>query len=325
MKNRISILLLLITTIFFTISCTKDFFVKDIKNETIKIISPTDNLKTPINNVTFWWEELEGAEKYTLQIVKPDFNSMIQLITDTTITGTKFNKTLAPGIYQWRIKATNAGGSTAFFTRNITIDTTSNLSLLTVNAVSPVNYLTANKTITFNWTPLTAADYYEINILNNNNASIYNESNLTGSSFTYTFNTSSDLINYKWQIKAHNAFSFSQYNSPNSFTIDVTAPNTSQPLSPGNGVSRQDSVYLKWNRISSDTKYDSIIVSYDSIGSSVITSKRVNDQKLQINQLPVNLQVPGPATGFYWWRVISVDSVKNKSNSSSSLKFKLIQ
>jgi len=325
MKNKKIVTIALFSILIFMLSCTKDFIVKDIKNESLTINSPTDNLKTPINNVTFWWDELDGAEKYNIQIVKPNFSSMIQLIVDTTVTSTKFNKTLSPGIYQWRIKAINAGGSTAYFTRSLTIDTTSNLSLLTVNPISPINYLTSNKIINFSWSPLTAADYYEIKILNATDGIVYNQSNIVGSSFTYTFTTNTDLLNYKWQVKAHNDFSFSQYNSPNTFSIDITSPVVSQIISPVNGVSRQDSVYFKWNRVSTDTKYDSIIVSLDSLGSSHISSRRVNDTRLQINQLAPSLSVPGPTSGYYWWRIISVDSVKNKSNSSTSAKFKLIQ
>jgi hypothetical protein len=64
-------------------------------------------------------------------------------------------------------------------------------------------------------------------------------------------------------------------------------------------------------------------VSNDSAGISYITSKRVNGLNLKINQLPTTLTSPGPAVGYYWWRIISVDSVKNRSNSSSSAKFKL--
>lgn len=325
MKNKKIVTIALFSILIFMLSCTKDFIVKDIKNESLTINSPADNLKTPINNVTFWWDELDGAEKYNIQIVKPNFSSMIQLIVDTTVTSTKFNKTLSPGIYQWRIKAINAGGSTAYFTRSLTIDTTSNLSLLTVNSISPINFLTSNKIINFSWSPLTAADYYEIKILNATDGIVFNQSNIVGSSFTYTFTTNTDLLNYKWQVKAHNDFSFSQYNSPNTFSIDITSPVVSQIISPVNGVSRQDSVYFKWNRVSTDTKYDSIIVSLDSLGSSHISSRRVNDTRLQINQLVPSLTVPGPTSGYYWWRIISADSVKNKSNSSTSAKFKLIQ
>jgi predicted secreted protein len=304
------------------IACTKEFIVKDIKNKTVTIIAPSDNLTTPNNSVTFWWEELEGAEKYNLQIVKPSFSSVIQLITDTTVTSNKFTKVLTPGAYQWRIKAINAGGSTVYTTRTLIIDTTSNLSFITLNPVTPIGLLTASKVVTFSWTPHPAANYYELNILNSAGASVFNENNINTSSFTHTFTTTTDL-KYSWQVKAHNSFSFSQYNTASTFTVDVTAPSVSSFSVPIAGNVVNDTTSFFWNRVGSDTKYDSIIVSNDSAGISYITSKRVNGTSLKFSLLPVLLPSPGPAVGYYWWRIISVDSVKNRSNSSSSAKFKL--
>lgn len=305
------------------IACSKDFIVKDIKNETVSIIAPTDNLKTPNNAVTFWWDELEGAEKYNLQIVKPSFSAVIQLIVDTNITSNKFTKVLTPGTYQWRIKAVNGGGSTIYTTRTLVIDTTSNLSFITLNPIAPVGLLTGNKAVTFSWTPHPAANHYEINILNSGGTSIHTQNNITTANYTYSFTIAGDLIGYKWQVKAHNSFSFSQYNSASTFTIDVTAPSVSQLNSPINGVTKIDTSSFYWTRISSsDTKYDSIIVSNDSLGNSLIGSRRVNAQKYTISSF--SLPSPGPSSGYYWWRIISVDSVKNKSATSLPAKFKLI-
>ena len=145
------------------IACTKDFIVKDIKNDTVSIIAPTDNLNTPINTVTFWWNELDGAEKYNLQIVKPNFGSVLQLIVDTTITNNKFYYTFSPGTYQWRIKGINGGGSTVYTTRTLIIDTTSNLNLVSVGLIAPaVNYVTGNNSVLFSWNALPYATYYDL-------------------------------------------------------------------------------------------------------------------------------------------------------------------
>lgn len=322
MKKKVKQLLIVLSCMVLFLACTKDFIVKDITNETVNIIAPADNLATPNNSVTFWWEELDGAEKYNLQIVKPSFSSVIQLITDTMVTSNKFTKILTPGTYQWRIKALNGGGGTVYTTRTLIIDTTSNLSFITLNPLAPIGLLTGSKVVTFSWTPHPSADFYTINILNNAGASVFSQKNITSSSYTHTFTTTTDL-KYSWQVKAQNAFSFSQYNTASTFTVDVTAPSVSSFSVPIAGNTVNDTSSFSWNRVGSDTKYDSIIVSNDSAGISYITSKRVNGLNLKINQLPTTLTSPGPAVGYYWWRIISVDSVKNRSNSSSSAKFKL--
>lgn len=321
-KQKVRICIFVIFCVGLFVACTKDFIQKDIKNDLVNIIAPMDSLTTPNNTIIFWWDELEGAEKYNLQIVKPSFSSVIQLITDTTVTLNKFTKVLTPGTYQWRIKAMNGGGSTEYVTRTLVIDTTSNLSLITLNPITPIGLLSGSKAVTFSWTPHPAADFYEININDNSGTSVFTQNNIPSASFTHTFTTTTDL-KYSWQVKAHNSFSFSQYNTASTFTIDVTAPSVSSFSVPIAGNTISDTLSFKWNRVGSDTKYDSIIVSNDSAGISYITSKRVNGISLKINQLPVSLPSPGPAVGFYWWRIISVDSVKNMSNSSSSAKFKL--
>ena len=62
------------------LACTKDFIQKDIRKDLVNIIAPNDSLSTPNNLITFWWDELDGAETYNLQIVKPNFNAITQLL-----------------------------------------------------------------------------------------------------------------------------------------------------------------------------------------------------------------------------------------------------
>lgn len=313
--------LMAICTMLVMLACTKDFIEKDIKNETINIIAPADNLSTPNNSVTFWWDAVEGAEKYNLQIVKPSFSSVIQLITDTMVTSNKFTKVLTPGTYQWRIKAINGGGSTAYFTRTLVIDTTSNLSLITLNPIAPIGLLTGNKVIQFSWSPHTAADYYEINILNNSGVSVFNQSNIVASSFTYTFTTITDL-KYSWQVKAHNSFSFSQYNTPSTFTVDVTAPVSAlitHPSTYGATISTTlDS--LMWTRDAS-AACDSVIISLDSnFAVSPNYVARTYRNKLKLNALGLPASQSG--NNYYWLRVISIDSARNVASPNSKFKFK---
>lgn len=311
--------------LLITDACKKDFITKDIKNETVNIVAPADSLKTINNNITFWWDEVEGAEKYNLQIVKPNFNSIQQLITDTNVSGTKFVYTLTPGTYQWRIKAYNNAGSTAYITRTLIIDTTSNLTYLNVASLSPANnYLTGNKTIAFSWSPLTAATYYEIEVKDQSGGIVLNTNNITATTYTYTFNTTTDVV-YTWRVKGHNAFTFTQFNTARTFTIDVTAPPASiltYPLYGATISALNDS--LKWTRTSIDTKSDSLVISLDSNFTSYVSRAKVYGTKYKISAFNPPLSYPSPAgNNYYWCRIISIDSVRNMSTSSAKYKFKL--
>lgn len=299
-------------------SCTKDFIVKDIKDKLVTVIAPANNTTTANNLITFWWEEIDGAEKYNLQIVKPNFAAVQELVVDTNVTGDKFKLTLTPGAYQWRIRAKNSGGSTQFVTFNLTIDTTSNLTSQLVIPIAPANnYLTGNKIVAFSWNSLAAASNYQIQILNST-STIIKDSTTTSTTFTATF-TGGGV--YTWKVRALNAFSISQYNTPLSFTVDVTAPSVSVLSSPIHGSFVKDTVDLKWTRSTTDTWYDSVYVSVDSAFTSVVSRSKVYASKIKINAL--SQTIPVSAT-YYWWRVKSVDSVGNKSGYSNQLKFKLI-
>lgn len=316
---------ILSSLLVFLYSCTKDFIVKDIKNDLVSIIAPIDNLNSPNNTVVFWWDELDGAEKYNLQIVKPNFNSVTQLILDTTVTSTKFYKTLTPGTYQWRIKAINNGGSTAYITRNLIIDTTSNLSLVSVNLITPLNYVVlANNSVTFSWNALSAATSYELKLTNLLTSSVTTISSIVGTSYTYSFSTVSGTEEkYSWQIKAFNSFSQTLTNTVRSFKIDYKAPSASSILSPNTfSINLRDSTNLKWTRnvSSTDIKYDILSISLDSTFTSNLGSQIINSViPTRINAI---YSYSGTATPM-WWRVNSVDSVGNISVPTQSKRFYL--
>ena len=309
--------ILSLVVLFFTL-CKKDFIVENIEDKTITVNAPTNNLITTNNKITFWWEELDGAERYNIQVVKPSFANIAEIISDTNITSTKFNLTLQPGIYQWRIKAINAGGNTAFQTFNLKVDTTSNLSSLTVSTIDPpANWLTGNKRVSFSWNSLNAADSYQIVLLNSANGTI-KDTATTLTTYTYTFPLQGA---YSWKIRALNDFSISQYNAAITFTIDQTAPSAPIPTSPSHGAIVTPTNNLLWNRIGApDAKYDSIYVATDSAFTNIVSYTKSYAQTIAINAINNS----PPATGnTYWWRLRSVDSVGNRSVLSNQLKFKL--
>jgi hypothetical protein len=300
------------------LSCKKDFIVEDITDKSIVVLSPTNNLVTTTNKITFWWEELNGAEKYNLQVVKPTFSSIAQIISDTNITANKFTLTLQPGNYQWRIRAMNSGGNTSYQIFNLKVDTTSNLSSLTVSPIYPsIGFLTGNKRVVFSWNALNNASSYQIVLLNSSSGII---KDTTTSITTYTYTLASQG-SYSWKIRALNDFSISQYNSPQTFTIDLTAPTAPVLTSPNNGSLVTPTNVLTWNRVGApDARYDSVFIASDSIFSNIISQTKVYTQSITINSL--NNQPPALGT-IYWWKLRSVDSVGNRSVYSNQLKFKL--
>jgi hypothetical protein len=78
------------------------------------LLAPVNNLNTIDTLQTFYWQKLDGATKYQLQIVSPKFDSIVRLINDTMILQNTFTKDMDTGTYQWRVKAINNGSESGF-------------------------------------------------------------------------------------------------------------------------------------------------------------------------------------------------------------------
>lgn len=334
MKKIISFLLFAIVLTF--ICCTKDFIVKDIKKATMTINAPGENITTPNNAITFWWDELDGVEKYNLQIVKPNFNSVVKLLLDTNITTNKFNYTFTPGTYQWRVRATNASGSTAYVTRTLIIDTTSNLSNVKVNLIAPATnsvIAAANNNVTFLWDQLPTATSYELKLtaLGGTTTII---PNIPGTSTSYAIACPTPVVGaeatYTWQVKAFN-YSQTLNNTIYSFKIDHKSPSAPGLISPLQFAIVKDSSQLRWNYgiIKNDIKFDSVFIGTypDSTFTSPIVLS-VNRTSISVNSYSIYPTLTSPsntltASSYYYWKVKSVDSVGNVSPASAVYKFKL--
>jgi hypothetical protein len=318
MKNKLSIVISLLA-VFYLIACQKDFIVKDIKDKSLTVLAPANNTVTTSNQISFWWEELDGAEKYNIQIVKPSFTNIIKLVADTNVKGTRFNMTLTPGVYQWRIKGVNAGGSTPYQIYSFTIDSTSNLSGQLVSNVTPTNStITGNKRVAFSWNSLNAALQYQIQILNSSSGIV---KDTTTTLTTYTYSLPNVSASYSYKVRALNSTSVSQYNTPFTFTIDVTPPAAPTLSIPINASLVTATNSLTWVRSGTDVVFDSVFVANDSLFTSIVSTTKTFSQTIVINTLQ---NAPTVTNVFYWWRVRSVDAAGNRSGFSNQAKFKLI-
>ena len=112
MKKNKLLIILLGSLVFF--SHCETAFESDLAGKKPILQSPSNNLTTTTTSQTFYWEKMNGASTYQLQVVSPTFNSITTLIADTTITTNRFTIILSHGDYQWRVKANNSGSSSDF-------------------------------------------------------------------------------------------------------------------------------------------------------------------------------------------------------------------
>jgi len=288
--------------------CTKDFVEPDLTGKKIALISPLDNdTLSSLTNI-FWWNEIDGATKYNLQIAKPNFSSVQQFMLDTNITEDNFSFTLVPGTYQWRVRGYNGSSKTDYSIRSFTIDSTSSLTGQTVVLVFPANNYLTNSTaaISFLWDTLYNADDYRFQLINDSSGSIITDVIAMTGTFSYTVNEGE----YTWQVRAQNATSNTLYSS-RTFTIDITAPAVSVPTYPANGDTISSPDTLLWTR-SADAVGDSLFIYPDSLISSPVY------QGYTTNTLYI---FTGAITQDYFWRLKSRDVVGNWSGYGTLRKF----
>lgn len=315
MKYKILILSIITFSIFQ--SCT-EVFVDDIEDETVILISPQDSLVTYNNQHLFKWSEIEGAEKYNLQIAKPKFDSLEQLFLDTNLSATQYTFSLNPGKYQWAVKAYNSGYETEYSVYTLQVDSANDFSYLTIELTSPINnYATADTAIRLRWNNLSGADNYYYEICTPDWES--EDAVLSG----YTQNNYIDVVlppnNYDWGILAMD--NFSQTETPysvRSFIIDTLRPDYPLPSAPANKdtVNVNDLpnslVTFKWLRrsvLGSATK-DSICIFSDSTLTQPVTQELTADTSFLYSF---------GSPGVYYWYVRSIDAAGNISNFNTDM------
>ena len=309
-KNKILAILIALTTLFF--GC-KDFIEDDIENEIIILLAPADNLTTIQLTNTFWWNWLEGAETYNMQIVEGTFSSATSLILDTTISVNKFEYTLYPGSFQWRVKGINNGSETYYTTFTLTVDSSLDITSQQIILSSPLNnYITNNDNITFIWNNLLNADDYLLEV----HQSTWAGSIVLGPQVTTGTNLAVTLPEgtLVWGVQGRNSItSTSTAFSQRTITIDTTAPNIVTLVIPLDNATLSD-VYntYTWNQGTNTgtALTDNISFYSDAAATNLIKSAQALGTSYQ-DSLGV---------GTYYWRVQSTDAATNIGPASTIRK-----
>jgi len=97
-------------------------FEDDLSEEIISINMPVDGTVTLDPSQLFWWEILDGAIGYNLQIVKGTFENPSYLVVDTSAASDKIHFDLLPGDYEWRINGWNTYSETDYVYQLLTIE-----------------------------------------------------------------------------------------------------------------------------------------------------------------------------------------------------------
>jgi hypothetical protein len=298
-----------LTFIFLSIvSCEEILFVDDISKKEINLIAPANNTVLFSTGVSLSWDNVENAERYRLQIAKPNFTSPIQIVVDTLITKKTFTQQLNIGKYEWRVKAINSGYETEYKTHAFEILNNDDFQNNTVILLTPSNNLITKVAIQkLSWQTIIGATEYQLQIFDNNDA-IIKEEKTSLINFDYTFPEGS----YSWKVRASNGTKETLYTT-RSILIDTKAPNTPVLSSPADKSSTTTTdINFQYNRvpIAGSPEIDSIYVYTESALSNLKFKEQVK-----------NTYTKTLTSGSYYWYVKSYDKAGNTSNKSTVFSF----
>lgn len=312
MKKILKYILLLILPATLLFAC-EDFIEEDIDSETISLLAPANNLTSIQLTHTFWWDWLDGAESYNMQLVEGSFTSVTKFLLDTTITKNKFQYTLYPGSFQWRVKGMNNGSETYFTTFSLTIDSSLDISSQQIILSSPTdNYITNNPNITFNWNSLLNADNYLIEVHENTfSGSLIYGPQVTASTSHIATLPEGILV---WGVQGRNSTSNTSTSfSTRTLTIDTTSPAIVTLVSPADNATLND-VYntYTWNQgvNTGTTLTDDIYFYSDASATNLVKTMQAVGTSHQ-DSLGI---------GTYYWRVQSTDAAGNIGPASNIRK-----
>jgi hypothetical protein len=304
---RLSPTLFVFLFIFLT-SCEEILFVEDISDKEVALTAPVNNALVFNTGITFSWEHLKNAEKYRLQIAKPNFTTPLEIILDTVVVKNSFNHQLNIGKYEWRVTGLNSAYETAPSSRTFEILNNDDFQNNTVVLLTPIhNLITNNTDQKLSWQPIIGATEYQLQILDKEGILIKEETS-TATTMDITFPDGT----YNWKIRAGNDSKVTLY-STRAILVDTKLPNIATLSNPINASTTSDTnILFQFNRtpITGSLEKDSIYV----YTNASLTSLNFKDQIIS----PYTRDL---TSGTYYWYIQSFDKAGNKSTKSSVFNF----
>lgn len=315
MKIYLKALVFCLSTLFF--SCD-DIIEEDLSNDIVQTVYPTEGTVIESNVVTFSWNELDGADDYRVQVY--DLNQV--KVHDTLVNKTYISLPLTQGGYQWRVRGENSAyQSTYSFPVYFEVEETLILTNQQVILTSPSNnYITNNVNVSLNWDDLTAAEFYNLEIVKNSSLIVYQSGDITDTNFTLGNTILDEDAIYTWKVKAiNNTNSTETVFSSRTLSIDTVVPNQPQNTLPANNSSQSSAstINFSWTIPADSGPVQSAIsfkieIASDTAFSNILQTSNVNGTTFSQSFSTV---------GDYYWRITAEDAAGNVGTTSNYFKF----
>nr|WP_319570068.1 hypothetical protein [uncultured Draconibacterium sp.] len=294
-------------------SCS-DFIEEDLGDKAVQLQSPINELETKSTAIRFLWKDIEGAQKYNLQVINSVLPKNNSLLLDTIIEDNSCNYILPPGKYQWRVNALNKVSQTPFSQHSLTILIPYDISKDQVELLSPSeNEICAENKVNFEWTPVENATGYNIIIKKddwNTGTELINDY-LSFSNLTTTLADGK----YVWGVSAVDSIheKSSSY-SIRELEIDKFGPAAPTPLFPvGDTILNNDQVKFSWKSTEESVRYKLFIYNTPNDTEPIFTAESQDTSYLH--------QFSSENT--YYWKVVGYNKNDKIGTYSNLVSFSL--
>lgn len=295
----------------------KDFIEKNISEETPVLVLPANNTTINANPVHIKWEELEGATKYRIEIVSPEFANIQSFPLDSIVYGTNFYFGLDSAQYEIRITAMNAGfSSKPSAIKRFWVGTSQGGSNGTVILSSPADGAYYNESFPGNFSWNTQA----LGGVSSCTFELHGTELFSGPLLDIADQLNSVTINslngtqlaegtYCWGVKAYLIGNGETNYSKRIFHIDKTAPGMGTPTLPANNATvPSGTIVFDWDM---PTDVGTIL---SPVGGKVELSTFGNFATIYKTESSTSnsVTITNIAPGTYYWRVILKDEAGNE-------------
>ncbi|MDH7445312.1 hypothetical protein [Aquimarina sp. 2201CG14-23] len=295
--------------LFTLLGCEEILFEEDITDDIVTLVAPSNGSQVESTAVAFSWNAVDQATSYRLQIARPTFENATQIAEDTTITATNFSTTLVKNSYEWRVRAQNSGSQTIYATAGFSIIESEDFSARDVILSSPQdNIILNNASITLQWETVTDATSYRIQLLDESDQ-VIDENTSSTNSIQLTFPEGIT----KWQVRAENNTQNTLYFT-RTLTVDTMNPKKPVATTPANQATLTDAIVsFSWTRevVEGSTEFDSIYVYRNMQLTDLVTKDQATS--------PTDITLDTNNT--YYWFIKAFDEAGNQSEASDTFNF----
>jgi len=285
---------------------------EDVSNKPVALLTPPNAFVSSDFTIAFKWEDVEEADFYRIQIVKPDFENTVQFLVDSLTSQSEFSFSFESGAYEWRVRSENNNSQSDYAVGSFVVDV-SDLSNQTLVLSAPVDFFVSNEnTQDFTWEELPTTENYNFQLYGDLNGGIGDP---IGDELTVFSNTLTSTLSegaYWWGVAGIGSNSQTDM-SLRRITIDTTAPSQALLDSPNDGESISTATYLfSWTSGSDNlTNFsDSLLIFEDELLS-------IPALGIASPSNAISATVSSLAPGAYYWIVSRRDEAGNFVDSET--------